>query len=67
MPFSALPDSSGALKKFLLEGGGGGNGMNWESGVSRLKLLHLEWKGNGILLNSTGNYTQSLAMDQDGE
>ena len=24
------------------QGGGGGNGMDWESGVYRCKLLHLE-------------------------
>ena len=31
-------------------GGRGGSGMDWESGVSRWKLLHLEWMGNEILL-----------------
>ena len=36
---------------------GGGRGMNWEFGVSRGKLLHLEWISNEILLYSTGNYT----------
>ena len=37
--------------------------MNWELGVSRCKLLHLEWIGNEVLLYSTGNYIQSLVMD----
>ena len=46
--------------------GGGGSGMNWELGVSRCKLLHLEWIGNEVLLYSTGNYIQSLVMDHDG-
>ena len=35
--------------------GGGGSGMDWESGVNRCKLLPLEWISNEILLYSTGN------------
>ena len=38
-------------------GQGGGNGMDWVSGVRRSKLLHLEWTSYEILLYSTGNYT----------
>ena len=38
------------------QGGEGGSGMDWEFGVSRCKLLHLEWISNEILLYSTGNY-----------
>ena len=33
----------------------GGNEMDWESGINRCKLLHLEWISNKILLYSTGN------------
>ena len=36
--------------------GGVGSGMDWESGVNRCKLLHLEWISNEILLHGTGNY-----------
>ena len=36
-------------------GGGGGSGMNWEFGVSRCKLLPLEWISNDTQLYSTGN------------
>ena len=36
--------------------GEGGSGMDWESGVNRCKLLHLEWVSNEILLYSPGNY-----------
>ena len=36
--------------------GGGGSGMDWESGVNRGKLLHLEWISNEILMYSTGNH-----------
>ena len=31
-------------------GGGGGSGMDWEIGVSRCKLLNLEWISNKVLL-----------------
>ena len=31
-------------------GGGGGSGMDWESGVNRCSQLHLEWISNEILL-----------------
>ena len=36
--------------------GGGESGMDWEFGISRCKLLHLEWISNEILLYNTGNY-----------
>ena len=36
--------------------GGGGSGVDWEFGVSRCKLLHLEWISKEVLLYSTGNY-----------
>ena len=29
---------------------GGGSGMDWEFGVGRCKLLHMEWISNEILL-----------------
>ena len=45
---------------------GGGSGMDWEFGVSRCKLLHLEWMSKESLLYSTGNYIQSLVMEHDG-
>ena len=31
------------------QGGGGGNGMDWEFGVGRCRLLHLEGIGNEVL------------------
>ena len=48
------------------QGGGGGSGMDWEFGVSRCKLLHLEWIAVIVLLYSTGTYIQSLGIDHDG-
>ena len=40
--------------------------MDWEFGVIRCKVLHLEWISNGVLLYSTGNYIQSLGTEHDG-
>ena len=39
--------------------------MGRESGVSRCKLLHLEWVSNGVLLYSIGNYVHSLGLERD--
>ena len=33
-------------------------GIEWEFGVSRCKLLYIEWINNKVLLYSTGNYVQ---------
>ena len=41
---------------------GGGGGMDGEFGISRCKILPLEWIGNEVPLNSTGNYIQSLHL-----
>ena len=41
-------------------------GMKWEFGVSRYKLLYLEWICNEVLLYSKGFYMQSLGIDLDG-
>ena len=43
----------------------GGRGMDWEFGVSRCKLLHLEWVNNKVLLCSTRNYIQSPDLDHN--
>ena len=32
----------------------------------RYKLLHLDWISKEVLLHSTGNYTQSPGIEQDG-
>ena len=53
-------------KLVVAKGAEGGSGMDWEFGVSRYKLLHLEWMSNEVLLYSTGNYIQSLGIDYDG-
>ena len=41
---------------FGFQEGGGGTWMDWAFGVSRCRLLHLEWISNEILLYLTGNY-----------
>ena len=45
----------------------GGSGMDWEFGVSRCKLSHLEWTSNEVLLYTTGSDIQSPGIDQDGK
>jgi len=40
--------------------------MDWEFGVNRCKLLHLEWISSEVLLYSTGNSVQSLGTEHDG-
>ena len=39
----------------VAKGKGGGSGMGWKFGVSRYKLLHLEWINNKLLLGTTSN------------
>ena len=40
------------------KGEAGRGGMDWEFGISRCKLLHVEWINNKVLLYSTGDYIQ---------
>ena len=44
----------------VAKGEGAGRGMDWEFGVSRCKLLYLEWISNGVLLYSTENHIQNM-------
>ena len=48
-------------------GGEVGGGMNWEFGVSRCKLLHIEWINNKVLLYNTGNYIQYPGINHNGK
>ena len=50
----------------VAKGKGGGSGMDWEFGVGKCNLLHLEWVSNEVLLCSTGNCVQSLGVEHDG-
>ena len=49
------------------QGGGEGNGMDGSLGLSRCKLLLLEWIISEVLLYSPGNYIQSPGIDHDGK
>ena len=49
----------------VAKGNGGGSRMDWEFGVGRCKLLHLEWISDKVLLYNTGNYSQSLVIEHD--
>ena len=40
--------------------------MDWEFGVSKCRLLRLEWISNDVLLYNTGNYIQSPGIEYDG-
>ena len=40
------------------KGEGAGRGMDWEFGISRCKLLHIEWINIKVLLYSTGKHIQ---------
>ena len=50
----------------VAKGKGDGSGMDGEFGVSRYKLLRLEWINNEVLLYSIGHNIQSLGIDHDG-
>ena len=39
--------------------------MDWLFGVSRCKLLHLEWINNKVLIYSKGNYIQSPGINHN--
>ena len=41
--------------------------MDWESGVSRCKVLHRERTNNKPLLYSTGNHIQSPGINHNGK
>ena len=49
----------------VAKGEGVGGGMEWEVGVSRCKLLYIEWINNKVLLYSTGNYIQYLIINHN--
>ena len=50
----------------VVKGEMGRSGMDGEFGVSRYKLIHLEWISDEVLLYSTGNYIQSPVIKHDG-
>ena len=49
--------------------GGGKVGEGWigEFGISRCKLLYIEWINNNVLLYSTGNYILYPVINHNGK
>ena len=41
--------------------------MDWEFGVSRFKLLYIEWINDKVLLYSSGNYIQYPVIKHKGK
>ena len=41
--------------------------MEWEGGISRCKLLYMEWINNKVLLYSTENYIQNPMRNHNGK
>ena len=44
-----------------------GRGLDWESGISRCKLVYIGWINNKVLKYSTGNYTQYPDVSRNGK
>ena len=51
----------------VVKGEEGEGGMDWELGISRCKLLYIEWINNKVLLYSTGNYIQHPVITHNGK
>ena len=51
-----LPDRES--RPVVAKGEGRGGGNDWQSGLSRCKLLYTGWINCNILLHSTGNHVQ---------
>ena len=46
---------------------GGGRGKTWKFGISRCKLVYIEWINNKLLLYSTGNCIQYPVRNRNGK
>ena len=51
----------------VAKGEGVGGGTEQEVGVSRCKLLYVEWINNNVLLYSTENYMQYPMINHNGK
>ena len=47
--------------------GGGRGGKDYELGISRCRLVYIEWINNKVLLYSTGNCIQYLVINHNGK
>ena len=52
---------------WLPRGRGGGRGMEWMFGISRCKLLYIEWLNNKALLYSIENYIKYPTINHNGK
>ena len=46
---------------------GVGRGMEWEAGLSRCGLLHMQWLSSKVLLYGTENYVQYPMIGHNGK
>ena len=53
--------------KLWLPKGGVGRGVTEEFGISRFKLVYIEWINKKILLYSIRNYIQYLVINYNGK
>ena len=51
----------------VAKGEGDGGGKDWEFGISRCKLLYVEWINNKVPLYSTENYIQYPVINHNGK
>ena len=51
----------------VARGEGVGGGSVWEFGISRCKLLYIEWINSKVLQYSTGNYIQYPVINHNGK
>ena len=51
----------------VAEGAVGRRGMDWESGVSRCKILYIELINKKILLYNMENYNQYFVINHNGK
>ena len=56
--FMKQKPTHGHREDLRLPRGADGRVMEWQSGISRCKLLYVEWINSKVLLGSTGNYIQ---------
>ena len=51
----------------VAKGEGDGRGLDGEFGISRCKLVYIEWIDNKVLLYCTGNYIQYPMINHNGK
>ena len=62
LPMKQKPSHRHGEQTCGCQGGGNREGPDWEFGISRCKLLYIEWVIK-VLLNRTGNYIQYPAIN----